>query len=595
MNFFRLLFIYLIASTVGCMYANPAADNIAINVFDNALRIQDEAGVDCDYVKNIVEMRKRAEKGDMSAYLELADIYLSNALCRNIDMAIEILKYIANKPTNGKPEMQHLAGTAAIRLGDIHSGNLLILNELMKKDFKEAEKWYNKAIFLGEGKARIFLSYIYSNNDNPAKDYEVAKEHLSPLLDKKGYDIARFEYEFLCFLQTGPKIKQDGQKAFIGENGNIDYDALIKSVKDGNFEAQVYLAQIYLGEQELSIAVPAYNMFYGAKDKILECREKLGINKETGNKLALKTLRESAIMGNPKGTLMYALMLTNGIGAEKNIAFAKDLMARLRIKYEDARFFYELYFAKLNINKLNLSHMAQRIVPIEETPYTFYPEESYEWTKKIKCDENYHDSCANFRLKDANLRLRDIPEGYKKLMPFQAVAKLVGLITDDGDNTYVVDPAQSNAFFENNNVCVNKYKVWTEPDMFSYKIIGKLEGGIQILHINLSGGGSLNENYIYFLAMQKIDVLHDNMLEKGLPVLTNLGHICNYSAKYMKTMHKGNVFILYRIYSDLLRDNESFTNDVTIISFETDKELESKHINSMMREMFSFRKETCPE
>ena len=107
--------------------------------------------------------------------------------------------------------------------------------------------------------------------------------------------------------------------------------------------------------------------------------------------------------------------------------------------------------------------------------------------------------------------------------------------------------------------------------------------------------GEMNENYIYFLAMQKIDVLHDNMLEKGLPVLTNLGHICNYSAKYMKTMHKGNVFILYRIYSDLLRDNESFTNDVTIISFETDKELESKHINSMMREMFSFRKETCPE
>ena len=171
---------------------------------------------------------------------------------------------------------------------------------------------------------------------------------------------------------------------------------------------------------------------------------------------------------------------------------------------------------------------------MKDTPYTFNPNESYEWSKMVKCPPNEYITGEYFRLEDPNLSLRDIPKGQKKLMPLQAVIRLVGLLSESGDNTYVIDPSQANAFFEEGNIYISGRMVWKNPNIdttksgpfesYSYELVGELEGGVQVLSIYRNDGGSLAQSYIYFVAMREIEVLDGEGTIKVL-VLQNLGKI----------------------------------------------------------------------
>lgn len=587
--------------------------DVYIKVFDEALskiNAEDSGNsgykIICDREK-IIEMRKRAESGDISAYISLADFYLEKSYYKDSDSpdkmkAVEILKYVADRPSDGNFEIARASKIAAKMLGDMFSGNSINYH-YFKRDFKEAEIWYSKLLSLGDESARLYLSYVYSNDENPNKNLDTAKKYIFPLIDKEGYDIAKFEYDSLCAKQNNPAPSKEGREAFFDNSGNIDYESLIKAVKEGNFEAQIYLARVYLGDTKFPIQLPKWVMEDYDSDKVLKITKKLGVKREICEERAHKLLRDAALMGNPKGAVMYALMLINGIATDKNIELARGILLKFSPNSAEARFCYELYFSDLNLKKINLSHLAGGLHKMKDTPYTFNPNESYEWSKMVKCPPNEYITGEYFRLEDPNLSLRDIPKGQKKLMPLQAVIRLVGLLSESGDNTYVIDPSQVDAFFEEGNVYISGRMVWKNPNIdttesgpfesYSYELVGELEGGVQVLSIYRNDGGSLAQSYIYFVAMRDIEVLDGEETIKVL-ALQNLGKITEFSdIRLMKMASNGNVFILYRIVADD-RNYELYSNSVKIISFEKGAKAESESISALMEEMFGFRKETCP-
>lgn len=612
---FLFITVPLLLSLTHCVAIpeEPNGSDDYIKVFDEALsKIKaDEPGnsgykIICDREK-IIEMRKRAESGDITAYISLADFYLEKSYYKDSDSpdkmkAVEILKYVADRPSDGNFEITRASKIAAKMLGDMFSGNSINYH-YFKRDFKEAEIWYSKLLSLGDESARLYLSYVYSNDENPDKNLDTAKKYIFPLIDKEGYDIAKFEYDSLCAKQNNPAPSKEGREAFFDNSGNIDYESLIKAVKEGNFEAQIYLARVYLGDTKFPIQLPKWVMEDYDSDKVLKITKKLGVKREICEERAHKLLRDAALMGNPKGAVMYALMLINGIATDKNIELARGILLKFSPNSAEARFCYELYFSDLNLKKINLSHLAGGLHKMKDTPYTFNPNESYEWSKMVKCPPNEYITGEYFRLEDPNLSLRDIPEGQKKLMPLQAVIRLVGLLSESGDNTYVIDPSQANAFFEEGNVYISGRTVWKNPNIdttksgpfesYSYELVGELEGGVQVLSIYRNDGGSLAQSYIYFVAMRDIEVLDGEGTIKVL-VLQNLGKITEFSdIRLMKMASNGNVFILYRIVADD-RNYELYSNSVKIISFEKDAKAESESISALMEEMFGFRKETCP-
>ena len=170
---FLFITVPLLLSLTHCVAIpeEPNGSDDYIKVFDEALskiNAEDSGNsgykIICDREK-IIEMRKRAESGDISAYISLADFYLEKSYYKDSDSpdkmkAVEILKYVADRPSDGNFEIARASKIAAKMLGDMFSGNSINYH-YFKRDFKEAEIWYSKLLSLGDESARLYLSYVY--------------------------------------------------------------------------------------------------------------------------------------------------------------------------------------------------------------------------------------------------------------------------------------------------------------------------------------------------------------------------------------------------------------------------------------------------
>ena len=549
-----------------------------------------------DEVEMILDYQKRIYNGDISACAELADFCLNDSK-QDLSMYISILKYIAQKAYTDESCKEYSA-EAAFTLGNLYSGELGASSsskklDNFKPDFYEAENWYNKALSLGMEKAGISLGYLNSDDRNPYKNYEKAKEYLRPWIQKEGYEIAKFEYDSACARQKSPPAPKNESISFYDKNGNLNYKLLAESAEKNNFEAQIGLAKLYLGDRAISIPVRSFSACDYSENDMANKAKKLGIKEDP--RKAFEILRGAALVKNPEATLMYALMLINGVGTEKNIPFAKDILSRLKIEFSPARFYYELYFTPLEISIEKSADRVKDIVPMKDTPYTLSPKDSYEWERRIPCPPDTSHEKKYFKLPEVNSHLYEIPEGKKHLIPIKAVFSLLGFLSDSGAHILMVDPSQTNAFFVDSTVYAYENEVWTKRkdpyEYCSYELLGELNNGINVVDIYRGGSGTFVERYTCFLAMQKIENIFSNSDDSY--ALKTVGDMMNpHKGGLIKRAMKGNVLVAYTISSDQEWSNEKFSSSVLIISFEKDKILERQTIREIMDDLFSFRKDT---
>ena len=584
------------------LHAKQNTEDFPQGIFDDLSRLyhkRQSMGYDSsEEIKMILEYQKRIKIGDISACVDLAN-FCFNDLNQDLSICIHILKYIAQK-ADADESYKEYSADAAFALGKLYSGEfriypLSIKSNDFKPNFHEAYTWYNKALSLGMEEAGLYIGYMYCDERNPYKDYEEAKKYLQPWIQRAGYEIAKFEYDSVCARQKFPLPHNDDSISFYDNNRNLNYKSLAESAKKHNSEALILLAKLYLGDRALSIPVRSFSAADYSENSVASDARKLGIKKDPHK--AFEILHEAALLRNPEATLMYALMLINGVGTEKNIAFAKDILSRLKLDFSPARFYYELYFAPMEINIENSADLVKNIIPIKNTPYTFSPKDSYEWEQRILCPPDTSHEKEYFKLPEVNYHLNEIPDGKKHLIPIKAVFSFMGFLSDTGKHILMVDPSQTNAFFVDSTVYAYENEIWTERkapyEYCSYEYLGELNNGINVVDICRIDSGTFVECYTCFLAMQKIENIFSKSNDSY--ALKSVGNMMNpQKGGLFKRAMKGNIFIFYMISSNMEWSNEEFSSSVHIISFEKDKILENQTIKEIMDELFSFRKETRP-
>lgn len=373
-------------------------------------------------------------------------------------------------------------------------------------------------------------------------------------------------------------------------------DFLFKKVTENDFDAQLSLARIYIGSEEIpntvySFSIPDYsnNKYY------IEVGRKLGILPDL--KEAVSLLQKYADSGNSEAGVILALMLKNGVGVSKNAEAAKKLLEKFS-NNSHARFYYEYYFAKIpyeNIKIINCSDLAPTSIEDKDLPYTFIPEQSLNWNEtEVEIDSETRETRKY--LKDPSMRPR--AEG-KVLVPIAALQQLHGSCADNGPAVLLVDPAQSNTFFSKEKVYVDKHNAWIcyrEGGSFSYEWIGALKNGIQILKIYDNGGGSWTDASYQFLAFEKCLRLSSSREVTKFIGVKNLGRISlDDKGGLTRYFLYHNVFAIYEIVSNCVWDKEEFFTEITLISFEKSQPMFEITASELIKKIFMLRSESKTE
>ena len=153
--------------------------------------------------------------------------------------------------------------------------------------------------------------------------------------------------------------------------------------------------------------------------------------------------------------------------------------------------------------------------------------------------------------------------------------------------------------FSKEKVYVERYGAWIRPEeggSFSYEWKGALKNGIQILKIYNNGGGSWTEACYQFLAFEKCSRISSWEKKKEFIGVKNLGSI-SFDGRGGLTRYFfcRNVFAIYEILTDSVRDNEQFSTKITLISFEKSPVLFEVAKAELYKKILMFRSELKTE
>lgn len=365
-------------------------------------------------------------------------------------------------------------------------------------------------------------------------------------------------------------------------------DYLISKSSSNNFEAQVTLARIYLGEQKLSEDINSFSCDnYNDTSRFVELGMKLAIKPDI--KKAVEILDPAVKTKNPEAGIILAIMLHDGIGINKDRIRAKDILISFQ-NFAPARFYFELYFGEIkenNLKDIDCSRIiSNKIISSKNSPYTFIPEKSSTWKNT---SEEISES-TNEKVRFIKEYSRSASKDKKILIPITVIKELNGWISDSGDAIFLVDPSQGNKFFVENKVYVDKLGAWISNEgYFGYHYIGELSNGIQIINCIENGGGSLTISCYYFFGFEDVRSLSGNGIRKFTGI-RNYGYVWGESkGGYYKSMIVDNVFAAYHIMSSQDWQNETFTTSISFVSFECDKNKFLRSKEKILKELLKHR------
>ena len=266
---------------------------------------------------------------------------------KNINIIYDWLKKSANL---GCSIAMHL-------LGFLYSEGIDKYGFILKQDYKEAIKWYGRAVQLMNTDSMVSIGNMYYSGKGVAKDYSKAIEWYRKAADQNNPD-AQFELGNMYYHGKG--LSKDYSKAVewyckAAEQGNLstmnalgnmyysgkgvakDYSKAIewyrKAADEGYAAAQDNLADMYYDgkgvEQNFGIAIEWYrkaaeqgnlhamnalgNMYYSGK----------GVTKDYSK--AIEWYRKAADKGYAWSQYNLADMYYNGDGMKRNFTIAKEL------------------------------------------------------------------------------------------------------------------------------------------------------------------------------------------------------------------------------------------------------------------------------
>lgn len=189
-----------------------------------------------NYIEALKWYKKAAEQGDEDAQLTLGNYYRRDY---NDDHDIhEAIKWYKLVAMNEKSTMRNIAQS---NLGDIYSDGYYIT-----PDNKEAFKWYKMAAINGISYDKTRFGDIYLKGElGVKKDFHEAQKWYDEAGEKIRFD------DVVSFAESGDQYAQFelGKRYYFGNGAALDYSAAFKlfkkSADSGNVDAMYYLGLCY--------------------------------------------------------------------------------------------------------------------------------------------------------------------------------------------------------------------------------------------------------------------------------------------------------------------------------------------------------------
>lgn len=378
-----------------------------------------------------------------------------------------------------------------------------------------------------------------------------------------------FQQSFSSSLESKVAFDINKFSNYLGKNKIKEAkDHLFECVKANDFDAQILLARIYLGNQKLSRDINSFSVNnYCDVEKYTDYAKNLNIEQNISE--CINILNSAAGANNPEAKLMLALMYFDGIGLDKDRSKASELLSSLESTYPPARFYMTYHFVEPSLLRLDCSKIVENIIPSEDSPYTFIPEKSLEW--------NYLQEERRELTNDSVKYIETTPPrnlAGKRLVPIQLIREMYGWISDTGIPIYLADPGQRNRFSYDGKIFVDKNKTWICPDeggFFLFSYLSETKNGVQIVNILDNGGGSLTSKTLDFYAFENLGTINDDGITE-ITGIRKLGSLTMDSkGGYRKLCVSGNVIGIYEIITNADWSNEDFKAKITLISFEKDE------------------------
>ncbi|MDY6069468.1 MAG: hypothetical protein SPI34_07075 [Opitutales bacterium] len=406
-----------------------------------------------------------------------------------------------------------------------------------------------------------------------------------------------------CFFTcTSFAISSDDKIARANEDFNKIYSENFKSAEKEfkktslakDKDLQMDLAIIYFGKKYLAQRVWGFQYIdYSDLSKYLTAGKRLKIVPDI--KKAIFLLRLAMQCENSQAFLMYALMLNEGVGVEKAPSKAFELMLTASLTDFGARCYYELYYGKIaEINEHDLTYVnPKNLLSQEESPFTFIPQESVEWSYRVKNKNVFNED--KFLVDYNSLPKSSRNEaGFEKkhLVNVCAINEMIAWMSDNASGIWLVDPGQSNRFFIRGSVEIKeniidysrKNEDGTYAGFLYLNYIGALSNNLQVIECLDNGGGTFTSSDLYFFGFEGQDTVGHYFVG-----IRNFGSIITPKGTYMRYIVKDNIVASYAIISDRNFQDEHFESEINIYSFEPDKTKYEKQKKEILEEFFKHR------